>query len=61
MFQVVETKHCSLLSLDTCLHLNLLSVNEHVHLVNTRQYRNVDAMLEEYTDVFSGLVSARRV
>ena len=30
-------------------------MNEHVHLVNTRQYRNVDAMLEEYTDVFSGL------
>ena len=24
MFEVVETKHCSLLSLDTCLHLNLL-------------------------------------
>ena len=55
MFEVVETKHCSLLSLDTCLHLNLLSVNEYVHLVNTHQYRNVDAMLEEYTDVFSGL------
>ena len=55
MFEVVETKHCSLLSLDTCLRLNLLSVNEHVHLVNTHQYRNVDAMLEEYTDVFSGL------
>ena len=55
MFEVVETKHCSLLSLDTCLHLNVLSVNEHVHLVNTRQYRNVDAMLEEYPVVFSGL------
>ena len=24
MFEVVETKHCSLLSLDTCLHLKLL-------------------------------------
>ena len=30
------------------------TVNENVHLVNTLQYRNVDAMLEEYTDVFSG-------
>ena len=55
MFEVVETIHCSLLSLDTCLHLNLLSVNKHIHLVNTHQYRNVDAMLEEYTDVFFGL------
>ena len=56
-----KTLHCSRLSLDTCLHFNLLSVKEHVHLVTTRPYRNVDAMLEEYTDVFSGLVSARRL
>ena len=32
MVEVVETKHATLLSLDTCLQLNLITVGEQVHL-----------------------------
>ena len=54
-FEVVETKHATLLSLDTRLKLHLITVNEHVHLVDSAQEVDVNALLQEYDDVFTGL------
>ena len=34
MFEIVETKHAGLLSLDTCLQLNWITVGEQVHLID---------------------------
>ena len=54
-FDVVETKHATLLSLATCLKLHLITVNEHVHLMDSAQEIDVNALRQEYVDVFTGL------
>ena len=50
MFDVVETKHATLLSLDTCLQLNLITMGEQVHLIEVK----VEALIKEYEDIFIG-------
>ena len=54
-FEVVETKHATLLSLDTCLKLQLITVNEVVHLVDSSPKKDVNVLPQEYDDVFTGL------
>ena len=54
-FDVVETKNATLLSLDTCLKLHLITVNEHVHLMDSAQEIDVNALRQEHVDVFTGL------
>ena len=56
IFEVLETKHCSLLSLDSCLELHLLSYEEEsVCLAEARQKVSKEQVLQEYGDLFSGL------
>ena len=55
MFEVVETKHATLLSLDTCLQLNLITVAEQVHLIDEQSQVKVEALIKEYEDVFIGM------
>lgn len=54
IFEVVKTRHATLLSLDTCLKLDLIAVSEHVSLVEDRT-NDIDAAITEYADVFTGL------
>ena len=56
MFEVVETKHATLLSQDTCLQLNLITVGEQVHLIDEQSEVKVEALIKEYEDVFIGMV-----
>ena len=55
MFEVVETKHATLLSLDTCLQLNWITVGEQVHLIDEQSDVKVEALIKEYEDVFIGM------
>ena len=55
MFEVVETKHATLLSLDTCLQLNLITVAEQLHLIDEQSDVKVEALIKEYEDVFIGM------
>ena len=54
-FEVVETKRATLLSLDTCLKLQLITINEVVHLVDSSPNKDVNVLLQECDDVFTGL------
>ena len=54
MFEVVKTKNATLLSLDTCLQLQLISVAEEVHLVDEQAEKKVEALIKEYEDVLNG-------
>ena len=42
MFEVVETKHATLLSRDTCLQLNLITVGEPVHSIDEQSELKVE-------------------
>ena len=55
MFEVVETKNATLLSLDTCLQLQLIEVAEEVYLVDEQAEKEVEAIIKEYEDVFNGM------
>ncbi len=55
MVEVVETKHATLLSQDTCLQLNLITVGEQVHLIDEQSEVKVEALIKEYEDVFIGM------
>jgi len=55
MFELVETKHATLLSLDTCLQLDLISVKESVHLIEEQSETNVENVITKYADVFTGM------
>ena len=55
MFEVVETKNDTLLSLDTCLQLQFIAVTEEVHLVDEQAEKKVEALIKEYEDVFNGM------
>ena len=53
MFQITKTKNMALLSLDTCIKLGLLSINDNVHLVdNADTTKDFNKILEQYSDVF---------
>ena len=55
-FEVLETKHHTLLSLHSCLELCLLSYEmESVCLAEARQKVSKEQVLKDYHDVFSGL------
>ena len=55
-FEVLDTKHNSLLSLDTCLKLGLLKYNtEEVCIVHSDQELTRSRICEEYSDLFSGI------
>eukprot|EP00731_Ephydatia_muelleri_P016041 Em0009g465a len=55
-FEVLDTKHHSLLSLDTCLKLGLLKYNmEEVCIVHSDQELTHSRICEEYLDLFSGI------
>lgn len=55
-FYVMKTTNHSLLSMDTCLKLDLLAVNqEYVNLVNTANPVELNTILNDFSDVFSGL------
>ena len=47
MFEVVETKNDTLLSLDTCLQLQVIAVGEEVHLVDEQAEKKVEALIKE--------------
>ena len=51
-FEVLDTKHHSLLSLDTCLELGLLKYN--ACIVNAGQELTSSRIGEEYLNFFSG-------
>ena len=54
-FEILETKHHTLLSLDTCLNLQLLSYKaECVCLAEAGEGLTKERVVEDYTDVFSG-------
>eukprot|EP00731_Ephydatia_muelleri_P030026 Em0021g549a len=54
-FEILETKHHTLLSLDTCLNLQLLSYEaECVCLAEAGEGLTKERVVEDYTDVFSG-------
>ena len=55
MFEVVETKNATLLSLDTCLQLQLIAVAEEVHLEDEQAEKKVVALIKKYEDVFNGM------
>ena len=56
IFEVLETKHCLLLSLDSCLDLHLLSYEEEsVCLAEAQQKVSKEQVLQEDGDLFSGL------
>ena len=56
VFELLETRHHTLLSLDTCLKLNLLSYEiESVCLAEAKLKLTRKHILEEYSDVFSGI------
>ena len=55
IFEVVKTKQATLLSIDTCLKLKLVAVGEHVSRVEDRTKDNINAIINEYVDVFTGL------
>ena len=55
MFEVVQNKNATLLSLDTCLLLQLIAVTEEVHLVDEQAKKIVEALIKEYEDVFNGM------
>ena len=55
MFEVVEIKHATLLSLDTYLQLNLITVAEQVHLIDEQSEVKVEALVKECVDVFIGM------
>ena len=55
MFEVVEIKNATLLSLDTCLQLQLIAVGEEVHLVDEQAENKVEALIKEYEDMFNGM------
>lgn len=56
LFQITPTKNMSLLSLDTCIELGLLSINENVHMLdNTPEITDLNETIEQYSDVFKGL------
>lgn len=54
-FEILETKHHTLLSLDTCLNLQLLSYEaECVCLAEAGEGLTKEKIVEDYKDVFSG-------
>ena len=55
VFELLETKHHTLLSLDSCLGLQLLSYeSESVCLAEASQGLSKEAILNSYQDVFKG-------
>ena len=55
-FELLETEKLTLLSLETCLKLNLLSYErESISVVETQRQLTQDQILKDYHDVFSGL------
>ena len=55
-FEVLDTKHHLLLSLDTCLELGLFKYNiEEVCIVHSDQELTHSRICEEYSDLFSGI------
>ena len=55
-FEVLNTKHHSLLSLDTCLALGLLQYNsEEVSVVQMAQEMTKEQLFSDYSDVFAGI------
>ena len=55
-FEVLETKHHTLLSLDTCISLSLLSYEtESVCLAEATQNMSKEVLLRDYEDVFRGV------
>ena len=55
-FEVLETKHHTLLSIDSCLELHLLSYEvESVCLAEAPQKVSKEQLLKDYQDAFSGL------
>ena len=55
-FEVLETKQKTLLSLDTCLSLNLISYErESVCVVDSQEYVTQEQLLKNYPDVFDGI------
>ena len=56
MFEVLKTRHHALLSLDTCLQLELISYrSERVNLVSEHSILTMETVLFEFGDVFSGV------
>jgi len=56
-FYVVKTDNMSLLSLDTCLELGLLSINnEWVNLISPPEHADVDQLIQEYGLILRVLV-----
>ena len=55
MFEVVETKNVTLMSLDTCLQLQWIAVAEEVHMVDEQAENKVEALIKEYEDVSNGM------
>ena len=55
-FEVLNTKHHSLLSLDTCLALGLLQYNsEEVSVVQVAQKMTKEQLFSDFSDVFAGI------
>ena len=54
-FEVLDCQKLTLLSLDSCLTLKLLTVNECVHLVREDKTDTLSWALEQYKEVFEGL------
>ena len=55
-FELLETKHPTLLSLDTCLNLQLLSYEaESVCMAEATQSLTKETILKDYKDLFSGI------
>ena len=54
-FEILDTKHRTLLSLDTCLNLQLLSYDaEWVCVTEAVQRITKESIMQDYKDVFSG-------
>lgn len=55
-FYVVKTGNMSLLSLDKCLELGLLSINnEWVNFISPPEHADVDQLIQEYGLIFEGV------
>jgi len=55
-FYVVKTGNMTLLSLDTCLELGLLSINnEWVSRISPPEHTDVDQLIQEYGLIFEGV------
>ncbi|XP_067928064.1 uncharacterized protein [Watersipora subatra] len=54
-FEMIDCNNLTLLSLDSCLLLQLLTVNECVDLVAGKESDTIAWALEQYKDIFTGL------